>query len=161
MNKIILYRFSKEGFAPIYQQYHARSIEYLSNLNKESLNQYPEHLHSHIIHSQQEILPNWHEYTNGVFAFADNFPDNKTIEHLLNHLTNEQKKSYQWWSAEISENEYCFQIYNNQLWKKNALKTIKEVIKNQETEIFIPSQFLNISNIQKVDNFTTKKKLKY
>lgn len=158
MNKIKLYRFAENGFEPTYQQYHAQGIEQLCNTNNAQLNQYPEHLRQHILNNKQQVLPDWKNYAHGLFAFVGNLPDINTIDHLLNHLNREQKLSYQWWTAEISENEYCFQVSNSQLWRKSGLCQIKDIIKKQEEEIFIPSQFLNIENIHKIHNNLPKLK---
>jgi hypothetical protein len=148
MSNIFIYRFSKDGFNSYYQNHHADGLELGLKKFKEKKENYPKHLLQYVEKNYSEVIPEWREFTTGVFAFAGNIPNKETTRILLNHLSPEEKKSYQWWSAEIDDEQYCFDIDNNVLWKSYGFKKVKEIIKKNSYEIFLPKQFLNIKNIQ-------------
>lgn len=151
-NKVLLYRFSLDGFNAQYQNFHAEGLELgLNNFNSKKSN-YPSHLIPSIEESYSKVLPEWKEFTTGVFAFAGSLPDKETIRMLLNHLHSSQKEEYSWWTAEIDENQYCFDVNNSNLWRSSGFSQIKDMVAKYNYEMFIPQQFLKIENIQQWGN---------
>lgn len=149
--KTKLYRFSLDGFVPKFQSFHVDCLEKGLVDFKNNFENYPLHLRPYIYESYKEVLKNWRDFDTGVFSFLSDLPDRKIIKLLLNHLTEEQKNLYSWWSAEISINEYCFEVGNGKLWKEKGFFTIEDMINKKAYEVFIPKQYLQIQNIEKLN----------
>lgn len=150
--KAILYRFSQEGFTPYYQQFHAEGMELgLKHFNEKEAH-YPPHLVDNIRNTYRDIIPEWKEWTTGVFSFLGKLPSEEYLRILLNHLSKSQREEYSWWTAEIDLTMYAFDVNNGNLWKKSGFKSIQELLENGDDEIYIPKQFLKVSNIQQWGN---------
>lgn len=145
--KTILYRLSADGFKPYYQDHHVQGLELGLKHFNDNPNAYPEHLKSHIKNSYAEVIPEWKEFTNGIFVFAGSLPDKETVRILTNHLDAKQKANYVWWTAEIDTEQYAFE--GNNLWRSPGFQKIEELVKRDFFEIFIPAQFLKVTNVQK------------
>ncbi len=145
--KTILYRLSGDGFNPYYQNHHVEGMELGLKHFKENIGMYPEHLRHHIKNGYDEVIPEWKEFTTGIFTFAGSLPDKETIRILTNHLTAKQRQEYVWWTGEIDVNQYAFE--GNNLWRSTGFQKIEDLVKRDFFEIFIPEQFLKVSNIQK------------
>jgi hypothetical protein len=150
--KVLLFRFSLDGFTPQYQQFHAEGLELGLKKFKEHPSDYPIHLIKNVEEHYSKILPEWKEFTNGVFTFAGSLPDKDTLRILLNHLHKTQKEQYSWWTAEIDENQYCFDVNNCNLWTSSGFMKIKDMIAKSNYEMFIPEQFLKVENVQQWGN---------
>lgn len=151
-NKVLLFRFSDDGFLSKYQNYHAEGLEIGLKKFKENPEKYPIHLLSSIGKSYSDVIPEWKEFATGVFVFAGSLPDEDNIRILLNHLDKHQKEKYSWWSAEIDDTQYCFDVNNSNLWRTNGFCQIRDMIARNNQEIFIPQQFLKLENIQQWGN---------
>lgn len=144
--KTIVYRLSGDGFSPHYQDYHAQGLEIGLKHYQENPNNYPEHLRNSISNSYAQVIPEWKEFTTGVFAFVGSLPDSETIRILTNHLDKNQKESFVWSTAELDIHQFAFDA--NNLWRSKGFKKIEDLVKDQYYEVFIPEQFLKLSNIQ-------------
>lgn len=145
--KTILYRLSQEGFNPYYQDYHAQGLELGLKNFKDNPHAYPEHLKNSINNSYKEVIPEWREFTTGVFAFVGSLPDKETIRILTNHLDKSQKENFVWWTAEIDTEQFAFDA--NNLWRSKGFKKIEELVQSHYYEVFVPEQFLKVTNVQK------------
>lgn len=150
--KTVLYRFSADGFNAHYQQFHVEAMKLGLKHFQEKKQTYPIHLVPHIEESYKGLLTEWGKFTNGIFTFVGVLPDPETIRILLNHLAPQQRKNYFWWTAEIDVKQYCFDVNNSKLWKKQGFASIKDMVDKMNYEIFIPSQFLKVDNIQQWTN---------
>lgn len=150
--KTTLYRFSADGFNPHLQNHHIEGLKIGLNNNKQKLNNYPQHLQDSINNHYADILPEWEEFSTGIFTFVNTLPDQETLRILFNHLHKTQKESFSWWTAEININQFCFEVDNNRLWTKSGFSTIDKLINKGTYEIYLPSQFLKIENIQQWSN---------
>lgn len=145
--KTTLYRLSKDGFQSYYQEHHVVEMESGLKDFKENRHNYPQHLRYYIENNYKELMPNWGDFVHGVFAFVGSLPDKETIRLLTNHLNVHQKDEYVWWTGEIEIEEYAFE--GNNLWKKTGFQKIKELVDRDFFEIYIPQQFLKVTNVQK------------
>lgn len=144
--KTLLYRLSGDGFLPHYQDYHVQGLELGLKHFNDNPHAYPEHLKNSINNSYNEVIPEWREFTTGVFAFVGSLPDKETIRILTNHLNKSQKENFVWNTAEIDINQFAFDA--NHLWRSKGFKKIEKLVKEHYYEVFIPEQFLKISNVQ-------------
>lgn len=148
--KTLIYRLSKNGFDSCLQDYHANALEQGLLNFKNNPNNYPEHLKDNINNSYNQVIPEWKEFTHGIFAFIGLLPEKETIRILTNHLNSKQKEEFVWWSAEIDIEQYAFDA--NNLWRTKGFKKIEDLVLGNYYEVFIPKQFLRVSNIQKWTN---------
>lgn len=145
--KTVLYRLSGNGFKSYYQSYHAQGLEKGLKHFQENSSHYPEHLKNSISNSYNEVIAEWREFTTGVFAFVGSLPDKETIRILTNHLDKTQRENYVWYSAEIDIDQFAFDA--NNLWRGQGFKSIEDLVKEHYYEVFVPEQFLKVTNIQK------------
>lgn len=143
----MLYRLSENGFESYFQDYHAQGLEIGLKHFQDNINSYPQHLRNNISNSYNEVIPEWKEFTTGVFAFVGSLPDKETLRILTNHLDKTQRENYVWYSAEIETTQFAFDA--NHLWRTQGFKSIEDLVKEHYYEVFIPEQFLKVSNIQK------------
>lgn len=148
--KTMVYRLSADGFESQHQSYHMNNMESGLNSFEKKLRFHPEHLRENIKNIYKSLLPQWKEYTNGVFVFLEKMPDKETLKFLTNHFNEKQKTEYVWWSGEISHEQYAFNPCK--IWREEGFKTVKELVEKSYDEIYIPEQFLKIENIQKWTN---------
>lgn len=135
-----IYRFSKDGFEPKYQDHlEDRIIDYLK-LNK--LN-YPEHIRESL--TKHKIIKDWKNYLIGIFVFIHE-PDLRYREHLTNHIKN--RKNYKWYKASISKDTLVFRD-KDYILEENNLK-IAGSIKYWDN-VYIPIQNLKIFNVGLLD----------
>lgn len=147
--KTIIYRFSEKGFESKEQNFHAMGLEI--SLQKHKIDLYKKN-HQFTSESQylEFVLPEWKEFTKGIFAFIGQLPSESTLRTLTNHLDRKQHESFSWWTGEIDIQNLAFDA--NNLWNKKGILQIEELLLQNKLEIFLPEQFMKISNIQQWSN---------
>ncbi len=132
-----IFRFSKNGFQPIYQTRLEEKINYFLN---DDIDKYPLHIRREL--QKHKIIENWKDYLFGIFCFIGK-PDIEIAKHLTNHIKN--KKDYRWFKGQVSSNTVVFIDADYILEHKN----IREVSEFKHWDnVYIPKQFLKVYNVE-------------
>ncbi len=141
-----IFRYSTDGFEPKIQTHHYQILKKLLEPQDYSgLNQFQINLIKKQEIESKKLLSNFNfqDWYEGVFVFVGKLPDQKGIDHELNHLKIEERNARILWQAEIQDSAEVYSPYN----LIPTLQTIGNYF--HQLAAFVPKRSLSlITNIQ-------------